>query len=429
MRQVKVGVIGFGTVGMGTVKALWNQKEEIEKELGVGVKVVKIVDKDWTITRPMVVPPEIKYTDPFEVIEDPEIEIVVEAVGGIEPAFEYVSQALARGKTVITPNKELIAKKGRELFQLAGQNETDIYFEGAVGGGIPIIHTLKEQLLGDDILEVVGIVNGTTNYILSEMSLKKTSFEKALEEAKKRGFAEPIPTNDIEGFDSTYKIAILATLCFHGRVDVEKVYREGITQIITDDIEYARELGYAIKLLAIARRLGEGIELRVQPVLLPLSHSLSSVSGVENAIYVRSRTRDLTFRGPGAGGDATGSAMVGDIIDAIRNIKLEAKGRVGCTCMRDLTVLPFESLSTQYCVRVLALDVPGVLGKIASEFGNSGVSLSAVKQPISTPGKLTNIYFLTHRLQERNGWNALENIRKLDVVKNVYAIRVEDGEY
>ncbi|HQK82384.1 MAG TPA: homoserine dehydrogenase [Atribacter sp.] len=428
MRQIKVGVIGFGTVGMGTVKALWNQKEEIEKELGVGIKVVKIVDKEWMIGRPMVVPPDIKSSDPSEVIDDPEIEIVVEAVGGIDPAFEYVSQALARGKTVITPNKELIAKKGRELFQLAAQNETDVYFEGAVGGGIPIIHTLKEQLLGDDILEVIGIVNGTTNYILSEMSLRKSSFEKALEEAKRKGFAEPVPTNDIEGFDSTYKIAILATLCFHGRVDVDKVYREGITRILTDDIEYARELGYTIKLLAIARRIGEDIELRVQPVLLPLSHPLSSVFGVENAIYVRSRTRDLTFRGPGAGGDATGSAMVGDIIDAIRNIKYAARGRVGCTCMRDLTVLPMESLLSQNCVRVLALDVPGVLGKIASEFGNSGVSLSAVKQPISTPGKLTNIYFLTHRIQERNIQNAIKSIQKLDVVKDVYAIRVEDGE-
>ncbi|HOT05526.1 MAG TPA: ACT domain-containing protein, partial [Atribacter sp.] len=204
--------------------------------------------------------------------------------------------------------------------------------------------------------------------------------------------------------------------------------REGITRILTDDIEYARELGYTIKLLAIARRIGEDIELRVQPVLLPLSHPLSSVFGVENAIYVRSRTRDLTFRGPGAGGDATGSAMVGDIIDAIRNIKYAARGRVGCTCMRDLTVLPMESLLSQNCVRVLALDVPGVLGKIASEFGNSGVSLSAVKQPISTPGKLTNIYFLTHRIQERNIQNAIKSIQKLDVVKEVYAIRVEDGE-
>ncbi len=428
MRQIKVGVIGFGTVGMGTVKALWNQKEEIEKELGVGIKVIKIVDKEWMMGRHMVVPPDIKSTDPAEVIDNPEIEIVVEAIGGIDPAFDYVSQALARGKTVITPNKELIAKKGRELFQIAAQNETEIFFEGAVGGGIPIIHTLKEQLLGDDIVEVIGIVNGTTNYILSEMSLRKKSFEEALEEAKKRGFAEPVPTNDIEGYDATYKIAILASLCFHGRVDVEEVYRGGITRILLDDIEYARELDYAIKLLAIARRLEEGIELRVEPVLLPFSHPLSSVYGVENAIYVRSRTRDLTFRGPGAGGDATGSAMVGDIIDAIRNIQFGARGRVGCTCMRDLVVVPVENLASQFCVRILALDVPGVLGKIASEFGHSGVSLSAVKQPISTPGKLTNIYFLTHRVQERNVQSAIDTIQKLEVVKDVYAIRVEDGQ-
>ncbi|MEI6156832.1 MAG: homoserine dehydrogenase [Atribacterota bacterium] len=423
-----MGVIGFGTVGMGTVKVLWNQKEEIEKELGVGIKVVTIVDKEWALERPLVVPPDIKSVNPADILENPEIEIVVEAIGGIEPAFDFVSQALSRGKTVVTPNKELIAKKGRELFQIAAQNETEIFFEGAVGGGIPIIHSLKEQLLGDDILEVIGIVNGTTNFILSEMSTKHTSFEKALEEAKKKGYAEPVPTNDVEGFDAAYKITILASLCFHGRVEVEKVFREGITRILPEDIEYARELGYVIKLLAIARRWKEGIELRVQPVLLTSTHPLSTVNGVENAIFVHSKTRELTFRGPGAGGDATGSAMVGDIIDAIRNIKFEAKGRVGCTCMRDLVVVPVENLSTQFCVRVLAFDVPGVLGKIATEFGSAGVSLSAVKQPVSTPGKLTYIYFLTHQVQEYKLAESVENIKKLEVVKDAYAIRVEDGQ-
>ncbi|MCX6090496.1 MAG: homoserine dehydrogenase, partial [Candidatus Atribacteria bacterium] len=401
---------------------------EIEKELGVGIKVVTIVDKEWALERPLVVPPDIKSVNPADILENPEIEIVVEAIGGIEPAFDFVSQALSRGKTVVTPNKELIAKKGRELFQIAAQNETEIFFEGAVGGGIPIIHSLKEQLLGDDILEVIGIVNGTTNFILSEMSTKHTSFEKALEEAKKKGYAEPVPTNDVEGFDAAYKITILASLCFHGRVEVEKVFREGITRILPEDIEYARELGYVIKLLAIARRWKEGIELRVQPVLLTSTHPLSTVNGVENAIFVHSKTRELTFRGPGAGGDATGSAMVGDIIDAIRNIKFEAKGRVGCTCMRDLVVVPVENLSTQFCVRVLAFDVPGVLGKIATEFGSAGVSLSAVKQPVSTPGKLTYIYFLTHQVQEYKLAESVENIKKLEVVKDAYAIRVEDGQ-
>ncbi|MGQ9473414.1 MAG: homoserine dehydrogenase, partial [Candidatus Caldatribacteriaceae bacterium] len=362
-----------------------------------------------------------------EVIEDPEIEIVVEAIGGISPAFEVVTRALQNWKSVITPNKELIAKKGKELFTLAEEMKTDLFFEGAVGGGIPIIHALKEQLIGDEIEEVIGIVNGTTNFILSEMSLRKTSYEIALSEAQKRGYAEPIPTMDVEGFDAAYKIAILGSLCFHTRVDVEKVFREGITRIIPEDIDFANELGFVIKLLAISKRVNRQLELRVHPVLLPIEHPLATVNGVENAIYVKSKTRSLTFRGPGAGGEATGSALVGDLIEAIRNIRFNCKGRVGCTCTCELEVRSIAKLTTRYCIRVLALDVPGVLGKIATQFGEADVSLQAVKQPVSTPGKLTNIYFLTHEVLEEKLQNSLERIKKLEVVQDIYAIRVEQG--
>ncbi|MCX7730503.1 MAG: homoserine dehydrogenase, partial [Candidatus Caldatribacterium sp.] len=266
------------------------------------------------------------------------------------------------------------------------------------------------------------------NFILSEMSVRRAPYEEALAEAKRRGYAEPVPTMDVEGYDAAYKLAILASLCFHTKVDVEDVFREGITRLIPEDLEFARELGFVVKLLAISKKRGGRIELRVHPVLLPLEHPLASVSGVENAIYVKSKTRALTFRGPGAGGEATGSALVGDIIEAIRNLKYNCRGRVGCTCLGELPVQPIEELVTQYCVRILALDVPGVLGKIATQFGEAGVSLSAVKQPVSTPGKLTNIYFLTHEVEEAKLRNSLERIQKLEVVKDAYAIRVERGD-
>jgi len=426
-KMVKIGVAGFGTVGVGTIKILKERKEEIEKELEVNIQIVKIADKDWERERPVMVPPEVRAYDPWEVVKDPEIDIVVEAMGGVSPAFELVSFALGQGKTVVTPNKELIAKKGEELLRIAEKSNSELFFEGAVGGGIPIIHSLREQLAGDDIEEVIGIVNGTTNFILTEMSLRQTSYIEALKEAQSKGYAEPVPVMDVEGFDATYKIAILASLAFHSKVEVEKVYREGITLLIPEDIEFAKELGFAVKLLAIAKKLNGMMELRVHPVLLPLDHPLSQVYGVENAIYVKSKTRRLTFRGPGAGGEATGSALVGDIIEAVRNWKWQCRGRVGSSCLQDMEVKSITGLVTQYCVRVLALDVPGVLGKIATQFGEAQVSLSAVKQPVSTPGELTNIYFLTHKAKEENLQKSLEQIRKLEVVREAYTIRVEEG--
>ncbi len=424
---IAIGVIGFGTVGSGTLKVLWERQTEIERELHMSIQVKKVVDQDWSRERKIFIPPTMKSTDPQEVIEDPEIDIVVEAIGGISPAFEYVSQALQRGKSAVTPNKELIAKKGGELLEIARQNRVDLFFEGAVGGGIPIIHALKEQLVGDDIEEVIGIVNGTTNFILSAMSLYKLSYQNALEEAQRRGYAEAVPTMDVEAFDAAYKLAILASLCFHTKVDVEKVFREGITRIIPEDIEFANELGFVIKLLAISKKVNGQIELRVHPVLLPVEHPLATVNGVENAVYVKSKTRTLTFRGPGAGGEATGSALLGDIIEAARNIRFGCRGRVGCTCTCELAVRFIDHLVTRYCVRILALDIPGVLGKIATQFGEAEVSLQAVKQPVSTPGKLTNIYFLTHWASEANLQRSLERVRKLEVVRDAYAIRVEEG--
>ncbi|HSV31249.1 MAG TPA: homoserine dehydrogenase [Atribacteraceae bacterium] len=424
MKEVQIAVIGFGIVGAGTIKVLWDRKDEIENDLSLPINVSRVVDRDWFRERSLAIPPEIKSDDPDEVIENPDIQIIVEAIGGVDPAYDIVSRALRAGKTVVTPNKELIAKKGRELLALAAEHRTDLFFEGAVGGGIPIIHALRGQLTGDKIVEIAGIVNGTTNYILSEMAHSRAPYHLLLDEAKRKGYAEPVPTSDVEGYDATYKISILASLCFHCRVNPDTIFREGITRIIPEDIEYARELGYVVKLLAIAKRINDVLELRVHPVFLPNEHPLAMVDGVENAIFVRTKTRELTFRGPGAGGEATGSALVGDIIEAIRNLKMNCRGRVECACQGEYPVKPIENLEIQYCVRTHALDSPGVLAQIATEFGKVGVSLSAVKQPVSTPGEPTNIYFLTHQVVESRLRKAMEKIRLLEVVKDAYAIRV-----
>lgn len=424
MNAIHIGVLGFGTVGAGTIKVLWNRKEDIERELNMAINVTRVVDADWERERPLALPPEVKGSNPESIIEDPSIQIMVEAIGGVDPAFEIVKRALRAGKTVVTPNKELVAKRGRELLSIAAENGSELFFEGAVGGGIPVIQVLKGQMSGDDICEVAGIVNGTTNFILSEMSQRGSTYESALREAQRRGYAEPTPTNDVEGYDATYKLAILASLCFHSRVDVEKIYREGITGILPEDIEYARELGYILKLLAIARKEGEELELRVHPVFVSTDHPLAGVSGVENAIFIRSTARSITLRGPGAGGEATGAAMVGDIIEAILNMKYNCRGRADCACQGELTIRPMEHLTTQYCVRTHALDCPGVLARVAAEFGKEGVSLSAVKQPVSTPGEPTNIYFLTHEVEEARLQRSLGHIRALDVVRDVFTIRV-----
>ena len=428
---IKVGVIGFGTVGVGAVQLLESNADWIAQRVGSSVLVKTVVDVDWDRPREFTVRPDQRSTNANDVLDDPEIDIVIEAIGGIKSAKDFVTAALTRRKCVVTPNKELIAKYGSELLDLAAEASVDLMFEGAVGGGIPIIRPMKESLAGDRIQRVVGIVNGTTNYILTAMTQEGRAFADVLKDAQARGYAEADPTADVEGFDAMYKIAILASIAYGSRIDVNQIYHEGITKISAADIRYAKQLGYEIKLLAIGARAGEMLDLRVHPAFVPAEHPLASVNGVFNAIFVQGEpVGNLMFYGRGAGSGPTGSAVVGDVIDCARNINHGAAGRVPCRCYQHLPVQPISDVETCYYIRTRVKDQPGVIGKMATIFGKHEVSLTSVFQPQHETGEQSNglaeVVWITHRVKEARVQAALAALTKLDAVGEVAnVIRVE----
>jgi homoserine dehydrogenase len=427
-KPIYVGIMGFGNVGAGTYKTLLDNQTNIDRKVGRPIRVKKIADVDWTRPRPfgLNVPEKVQVTDARQLIDDPDIAIVVESIGGIKPSLDLVLRALRAGKSVVTSNKELVARHGKELFDAAAEGRIDLAFEGSVGGGIPIIRPLKSCLAGNRISRIMGIVNGTTNFILTQMSETGTEFADALAEAQRLGYAEPDPTNDVEGFDAAFKLTILASIAFETRVRVESIYREGITGLAARDMEYARQFGYVIKLLAIGAEIDGGLELRVHPTLLPQNHPLASVSGPFNAIFVRgSSVGEVMFYGQGAGPLPTGSAMVGDIIDVARNIRFGATGRVTCTCFDEKPALPIAKLETRYYLRTDVADRPGVLAAIAHIFGEEGVSLASVLQ-MGASGESAEIVWLTHGTRERQMQRSLDRIAALREVNKINSrIRVE----
>jgi len=424
--QINIGIIGLGTVGTGALKALLKNKSEIERKVGSRMEVVKIADLDITTERAVKFDKSLLTTDVNQVLDNPDVDIVVELIGGLHPAKEFILRALKNGKHVVTANKELIAKEGSDILDEASKHGLDFYFEGSVGGGIPIIHPLKTCLAANKIQEVMGIVNGTTNYILTKMANEGLDFAEALALAQKAGYAEADPTSDIEGHDAKYKIAILASIAFTNRVNVDDVYSEGIAKVSRRDIEYARELGYVVKLLAIAKRSGETIQIRVHPTLIPWTHPLASVSDVYNAIYVRGDfAQDVMFYGRGAGSLPTGSAVVGDIIEIARNINFNASGRLPCTCFDSRAVQAMDAVVTRYYICMLVADRPGVLASIANVFGDNDVSIASVMQK-DLRGDNAEIVMVTHAVAERNFRRAMESIADLPVVAEVCNwIRVE----
>ena len=426
--SIKVGIIGFGIVGVGTYRALTRNADSIAARAGAPVVVTRIADVDWTRERDLDAPEGLRTTDAMALVNDPEIDIVVETIGRITPAFDLVKAALSNGKSVVTSNKELIARHGHELLALAEAKGADLAFEGAVGGVIPVIRSLKESLEADRIVEVMGIVNGTTNYILTRMSQEGLEFDVALAEAQKLGYAEADPTNDIEGYDARYKIAILAASAFGLNVQLDDIYVEGITKITPQDIDYAKTMGYVIKLLAIALR-GEGnrIEARVNPVMLRDSHPLAAVNGVFNAIFVRGEgCDDVMLYGRGAGGAPTGVAVAGDVLDCARNKLRGASGRVLCTCEQPAEVMPMAEVETKSYLRMRVKDRPGVLGSIATIFGTEGVSIASVHQS-ATDGAVAEIVWVTHKNPESLLQSALGAISRLAIVEEVAStLRVED---
>jgi homoserine dehydrogenase len=427
-RVLRVGLLGCGTVGSAVVRLLDEHREDIARRAGCRLEIAKVAVRDPARPRDVPLPDGALVDDPMAVLDDPGIDIVCELVGGTEPAGSLVLAAFERDKPVVTANKELLATRGRELFDAADAKGLDLYFEAAVGGGIPIVRPLKESLTGERLRRVTGIVNGTTNFILTQMSEEGLGFDDALRQAQDLGYAEADPTADVDGHDAAAKCAILASIAFNARVVGDDVFREGIARVTTEDIEFARRLGYVVKLLAIAE-LGEDerIAVRVHPAMIPATHPLASVRDAYNAVFVEGpNVGELMFYGRGAGGDATATAVVGDLVTVARNLLSGARG-VGCTCFHERTIRPMAEMTGQYYILLRVDDRPGVLAEIASVLGRNDVSIKSVWQ--EGTGRDAQLVFVTHRAREGAFQQAVTELRSVPAVLEVRSVlRVEAGE-
>lgn len=422
--KVKVGVMGFGVVGTGTYRVLKENFHIIRNQIGADVVVEKILVKDLSKKRAVTVPRELLTTNPDDILENPEIDIVVELMGGEDPAYSYIDKAFSNGKHVVTANKELMAKKGGRILQSADEKGLALGFEASVCGGIPIIRAFKRSLCTDKVNRIMGIVNGTTNYILTKMAEEGSDYDEALKEAQANGYAEANPTADVEGYDAAYKMAILASIGFHTKVDIQKVNREGISGISKRDIEYGKDLGWTIKLLGIAQEIDGKLEVGVSPVMLPSDHPLALINGVNNAVFVNSQAvGELMFYGPGAGQMATGNSVASDIIEIARQMVLGNGMIPNCSCFESKEFL--EELESSFYIRLNVINKPGVLAKIAGVFGSFGVSLESVLQK-NTEGESAEIVWITSKVEENSFRKAIEYIKELNVVNEVCStIRVE----
>ncbi len=424
-REIGVGLLGMGTVGRGVYRILNDNKIIIEKRAGVPIAIKKVLVRDTAKNRDIEIPDGLLTTNIDDILDDPDIDIVVELLGGIRPALEYSLRALGKNKSLVTANKDMIALHGQELFAAAEAVRRDLFFEGSVAGGIPIIRPLKECLAANRITRVIGIINGTTNYMLTRMTKEGLGFRQALEEAQALGYAEADPSADVEGYDAARKLAILASIAFNTRIPLEQVYVEGVTKITAEDIAYAANLNYVIKLLGIARESAEGVEVRVHPTLLPKNHPLASVNDVFNAIFVTGdAVGDVMFYGRGAGEMPTASAVAADVMNAARNLNNDCPGMTGCTCFEEKQIKAMGLTATEYYIRIDVADKPGVLASIAYIFGNNNVSLASVIQ--HTSGKSAELVLITHEVFEQNLQTALKGIKELPVVNEISnVIRVE----
>jgi len=432
MREVGVGIVGIGTVGAGVVQVLQENDDEIERRLGFRVRLVAVADKDIETDRGVPIDRSLLTTDVGRVLDAPDVDIVVELIGGYEPAKTFLLRAIANGKHVVTANKALLAVHGDEVFAAARDTGVDVGFEASVGGGIPILRAVREGMAANRIRSILGILNGTTNYILTEMKEKGEAFERVLKEAQKLGYAEADPTFDVEGVDAAHKLCILGTMAFGCRIPFEAVYTEGIRHITPQDIEYAGDFGYDIKLLAVAKYDGKRVDARVHPTMIPSDHLLADVRGVYNAVFV-----DADFLGPtlyygqGAGRRATASAVVGDIIELARNVKSGVGGRVPPRAFQEgamgsARLKPIEDIVCQYYLRFTALDKPGVLSRISGVLGEYGISLESVVQKGRDAGQAVPLVFMTHEAREADVRHALGEIDTLGVTLGSPAlVRIE----
>lgn len=426
---VKVGLVGTGTVGGGCLEILRNHKEEFKRHFGIDIELTRVCSRQPEVAESYGLS-DIFTTDFHEVIEDPEVDLVIELIGGTTFAKEVVIGALQNGKSVVTANKALMATCGEEVMNLAEEKGVEIAFEASVGGAIPIIVPLKHSLIANRIDSIMGIVNGTTNYMITRMDEDGLSYEDALKEAQEKGFAEADPTADVDGLDAAAKIAILASIAFNSRVTMDQVFTEGIRRISPVDLAMAHEMGYTVKLLAHAYRTDAGIDVRVHPTMIPESHQLAMVNGVFNAIYtVGDAAGENMFFGEGAGAGPAASAVMGDVLEVARHLQMGIKPIVGCTCTDELPILSVEDLHTKYYIRFVVADRSGVLASAADIFAKYDVSVKTVTQRGNAARDDVDLVFVTHTAEERNVRKAIDDILALEgVVTGGFpsVIRVQD---
>jgi homoserine dehydrogenase len=434
MQDIKIGLVGFGTIGAGVVKLLAKNAALLEEKLGARLSLKKIADLDITTDRGVSVAEGVLTTNVDEVLSDPEISIVIELIGGYEPARSFVLKAIANGKHIITANKALLAVHGEEIYAAAAQKGVEVLFEAAVGGGIPVLSAIKGNMAGNNFSTVLGILNGTCNYILTKMTQDGADFSAVLRKAQELGYAEADPTFDVEGVDTAHKLCLLLSLCFGTRVDLQDIYTEGISSISAVDIKYARDFGYKIKLLAIGKRDGERIEARVHPTMVPVNYPLADVNGVFNAIRL---TGDfigpVMFYGRGAGMEPTASAIVGDVVDIARNMLAGISRRCAPLGYLDervkkLTIKPMGEIVSKYYIRFNVVDRPGVLARISGALGNSGISIESMMQTARSESDTVPIVIMTHEAREMDVRKALAEIDAFDIIREKSnLIRIEDN--
>ena len=420
-KKIQVALLGAGTVGTGVYKLLHRRAGVMEKTIGSELEIKKILVHNLEKKREGI-DSNLLTNNWQEILNDEEIQIVIEVMGGIEPAKTMILEALHAGKHVVTANKDLIAVHGGELLEAAEEKQCDFLFEAAVAGAIPIIRPLKQCLAGNEITEVLGIVNGTTNYILTKMFEENMGFEEALEKATELGYAEADPTADVEGLDAGRKVAIMASIAFHSRVVFDDVYTEGITKITSKDIAYAKEFDSVIKLLGVARNTEQGIEAGVYPMMLNKEHPLASVRDSFNAVFVHGdAVDDAMFYGRGAGELPTASAIMGDVIDVARNLKYGCNGRISCTCYNQIPVKSFDEVKNKFFLRMQVHNKPGVLAQIAQVFGNHKVSIARVVQK-NAQSENAELVIVTDKVKEKHLKNALHVLKEMEDIIEISSI-------
>lgn len=427
MKPIKVGLLGMGTVGTGVVRIVEGHQDDLQKQVGSPIRIEKVLVQDRTKPRRYAIDADKLTQNAWDIIDNPDIDVVVEVMGGIEPAKTYMLAALDKGKHIVTANKDLMALHGTEILNKAAEKNCDVFYEASVAGGIPIIRTLIEGFSSDRITKIMGIVNGTTNYILTKMSQEGASYEDVLKEAQQLGYAEADPTSDVEGLDAARKMAILATLGFHANLGLSDVEVKGITGISKEDILYGKRLGYEVKLLGIAERQDDRISISVQPTMVKRSHPLASVNGVFNAVYVYGEAVGETmFYGPGAGEMPTATSVVADLVAVVKNLKLGVNGRKMFVPYKEKKLKTDDQIASKYFIRLHVHDKAGVLAKITQVFAEQEVSLESVVQQPNKAIADAEIVIITHDASKASMNRVLRQFESLDVIRSIKSVyRVE----